>query len=240
LFIVYLVVFGGFACLFPLAFYCLVLASWNSRRRPFLVSGPADFAGVLLATSGFLIAGGPLILATLHENSHRIAEYPNFFAAWSALAGLTWPWVLLWAGYFVLVVGGAACLLVRRRGVSVIYNIDPNDAQILVPEVISRLGVPLVSRGSGYFIDFADGPDSGHVFLDMTIVPIMRHVTLRWSPAFRHSRRRVEAEIVRLLTDIDAPANPAAGWFLTAATGLFSLLLVLLAMFVYQAWRLRG
>ena len=119
LFIVYMVVFGGFACLFPLAFYCLILASWNSRRRPLFVSGPADFAGVLLATSGFLITGGPLILALLHDKSELSAGYPNFAAAWSAQAGLTWPWLLAWLGYFVVVVGGQAWLLsaqaIRQR-----------------------------------------------------------------------------------------------------------------------------
>ena len=52
--LIYLVVFGGFACLFPLAFYGLVLTSLNNRRRPTFVPGPADFAGVLIATAGFL------------------------------------------------------------------------------------------------------------------------------------------------------------------------------------------
>ena len=66
-----ILVLAGFACLFPPALYCLVLASVNNRRRPTLVSGPLDFAGVLLASAGFLIVGGPLALAGMHDAWRR-------------------------------------------------------------------------------------------------------------------------------------------------------------------------
>jgi hypothetical protein len=240
LFIVYLVVFGGFACLFPLAFYCLVLASWNGRRHPLLVSGPADFAGVLLATSGFLIAGGPLILNGLYDAWRWSALHGSFALIRQGLHESSRFWLLVWFGYFVLVVGGAAWFLIRRRAVSVVYSIDPADAVELVPETLRRLGVPLVRRGNGFYIEFEDGPHVERALLDVTVVPIMRHMTLRWSSVSGDARRRVEAELARILAEIEAPANPAAGWFLTAATGLFALLLALLAFFVFQAWRLRG
>ncbi len=240
MFTVYLVVFGGFACLFPLAFYCLMVASWNGRRRPLLVTGPADIAGVLLATSGFLIAGGPLILTLLHERSRRAAEYPNFAAAWSAQAGLTWPWLCAWAGYFLLVVGGTMWLLIRRRPIAVIYNIDPADADDLVSMVLKRLGLPLIHHGAGYFIAIENGTGPGRAVLEVTVMPVMRHAVLRWSSVSGGVRRRVEAEIGRVVAEMAAPANPTAGWFLTAATGLFSLLLALLALFVFQVWRVRG
>ena len=240
MFIVYLVVFGGFACLFPLAFYCLVLASWNGRRRPLLVSGPADFAGVLLATSGFLIAGGPLILNGLYDAWRWSALHGSFTLIRKGLHESSRFWLLVWFGYFVLVVGGATWLLIRRRAVIVIYNIDPADAVELVPDALRRLGVRLVHRTTGYFVEFDDGPHSGRALLDITVTPIMRHMTLSWSSVSGDARRRVEAELAQVLAEFEAPANPAAGWFLTAATGLFALLLALLAFFVFQAWRLRG
>jgi hypothetical protein len=240
LIIVYLVVFGGFACLFPLAFYCLVLASWNGRRRPLFVSGPADFAGVLLATSGFLIVGGPLILTGLYDAWRRSTLHGSFALIRQGLNESSRFWLLAWLGYFILVVGGAAWLLARRRAVSVIYNIDVADAHELVPETLLRLGVPLVRQGAGYSIEFDDGKRSGRAVVAVSIMPIMRHVTLRWSPGSGGARRRVEAEMSRVLAELDAPANPAAGWLLAAATGLFALLLMLLAMFVFQVWRMRG
>jgi hypothetical protein len=235
LFTVYLVVFGAFACLFPLAFYCLMLASWNGRRRAMVINGSADFAGVLLATSGFIIAGGPLILTLAYAKSQRMVDYPNFVAAWSAQGGPTWPWLFAWVGSFVLIVGGTAWLLIRRRVVTVIYNIHPADAQALIPETLQRLGMPVVQRGAGFVIEL----DSGRGVLDITIAPVLRHVTLRWSLLSGDVRQRFEAEMCGLLVELESTSNPAAGWFLTAATGLFSLLLVLLAMFVFQMWRLR-
>ena len=43
--------------------------------------------------------------------------------------------------------------------------------------------MPLTAHGGGYFIEFDDGPNSGRAVLDMTIAPVMRHVTLRWYDA---------------------------------------------------------
>src|SRR5439155_24538671 len=58
--------------------------------------------------------------------------------------------------------------------------------------------------------------------LDVTVVPAMRHLTLRWSFTFGDVRRRVEAELRRALADVESPDNPVAGWLLTAATSLFA------------------
>jgi hypothetical protein len=249
-------VFGGFACLFPLAFYCLVLANVNGRRRPTFVPGPVDFAGVLLATSGFLIIGGPLVLVGVHEVWRRQELRGSFAAIRSALTESSGPWLAVWAGYFVAVVGGAAWLLLRRRSVSVIYNIDPTDAQKLIPDVLDSLGLEWTGRGAAYYVGFASPASAGppapfgpeempvvtgeRAVLGVTIVPAMRHLTLRWSFATGDLRRQVEAEVRRALTGLDAPSNPAAGWLLAAATGLFGLLVVLLGLFVTVLWRLRG
>jgi hypothetical protein len=255
LLIIYLVVFGGFACLFPLAFYCLVLASLNGRRRPTLVPGPADFAGVLLATAGFLIVGGPLILAGLHDAWRRQALRGSFATIRAALNETSWPWLAVWAAYFVLVVGGAAWLLLRRRAVTLVYNIDPADAPKVVPETLDRLGLNWARRSDGYYIGFgapaaaerpAFGPDSlpvvtgGRAVLDVAVVPAMRHMTLRWSFVAGDVRRQVEAELRRTLAGVESPENPAAGWLLTAATAVFALLLAILGLFVTLLWRMRG
>jgi hypothetical protein len=228
----YLVVFGGFACLFPLAFYCLLLASWNSRPRPMYVSGPADFVGVLLATSGFLIAGGPLILVGLHDAWRGQFLRGSFAAIRHGLNESSGLWLIAWAGYFLLVVGGSTWLLFRRRSVSVVYHIDPTDAEKLLHEVFRRLGVSPTRNRAAYCVEF----DDGWVLLAMTVAPAMRHLTLRWSGNSGPARRRVEAEICRVLREINAPESPVSGWLLTVSTSLFALLLVLLALFVFRVW----
>ena len=37
------------------------------RRQPLFVPGPWDFAGILFAASGFLLAGGPALLSSRSE-----------------------------------------------------------------------------------------------------------------------------------------------------------------------------
>jgi hypothetical protein len=236
LMIAYLVVFGGFACLFPLAFYCLMLASWNSRRRPLIVSGPADFAAVILATSGFLIAGGPLILVGLHDAWRAHLLHGTLAEISHGLGESSGWWLIVWLSYFLIVVCGSAWLLIRRRNVSVVYNIDPTDAEKLLPEAIHRLGVPLLRRGTSYFVEFANDSSPCWTLLDLTVGPALRHLTLHWSGNSGDARRRIEAEIRQVLATTESPENPAAGWLLTAATGLFALLLVLVAMFVFRVW----
>lgn len=254
--VIYIVVFGGFACLFPLAFYCLLLAGVNGRSRPTAMTGPVDFAGVLVATSGFLIVGGPLTLAGLYHVWRLQALHGSFAAIRGGLTESSAPWLAAWAGYFVLVVGGAVWLLVRRRAFTVVYNVDPTDAQKLVPDLLDRLRLDWSDRGGSYYIGFttppvtqrppAFGPErlpiapTERAVLDVTVVPAMRHLTLRWSFGTGHVRRRVEAELRRALADMESPRNPVAGWLLTAATALFALLLVMLGLFAALVWQARA
>jgi hypothetical protein len=140
--------------------------------------------------------------------------------------------------------------------VSVVYNIDPSDTQKLIPDVLDQLAFDWVKRGSSYYIGFAAltagerpgafGPTKltvlrgGRAVLDVTVVPAMRHATLRWTFVTGDVRRRVEAELRDALAGTDAPENPVAGWLLTAATGLFALLLVMVGLFVVTLWRARA
>jgi hypothetical protein len=251
LLLVILVVFGSFACLFPLAFYCLVVASLNNRRRPTLVSGPADFAGALLATAGFLIVGGPLILSGVHDAWRRTLLRGSFAAIRDYLAQSSGPWLLLWIIYYVGVVGGACWLLWRRRAYSVVYNLDAATANKLVPDALDRHELPWSRRGSTYYVGFT-GPTSAlpgsaddpvvserQAVLEVTDAPALRHVTLYWS--FDDGvRRQVEGELRQALEGVESPESPAGGWFLAAATVLFMVLLVVLALFMVFVWNLRG
>src|SRR5262245_51729153 len=59
----YLLLVGILICLFPLALYFLFLAWLHQRPQPTLMPGRWDFVGVLVALSGFLLVGGPGVLA---------------------------------------------------------------------------------------------------------------------------------------------------------------------------------
>ncbi len=252
--IVYLVVFGSFACLFPLAFYCLIVAGLNNRRRPTLVPGPADFAGVLLATAGFLIVGGPLILVGAQQGWRRTLRHHSFAAALHDLFDASWPWLALWAAYFIAVVAGSAWLLWRRRRSTAVYNIDPAAADKLLPELLDRLDLPWFRRGGAYYIGFPNpttparpappgGPpwpagDGARAVLEVSATPALRHLTLHWRYDEDALRRRVEGELRDTLAGVESPENPAAGWFVTAASILFIILFLLVGLFVLFLWSL--
>jgi hypothetical protein len=149
-------VFGGLAFLIPLTIYCLILAMLNARRHPTVVSGPWDFAGALFATSGFLLVGGPWVLATLN------ADWRSALAQgrWTQLKGAEADWSFLWAYvgavYFLAVIGGAAFLLRRRRLVSAVYNVEPAALDHGLTLAFDRLGLACARVGNRLFVDALD------------------------------------------------------------------------------------
>jgi hypothetical protein len=187
-----------------------------------------------------LIAGGPLILIGLYELWRRATLQGSLAEIRRGLAAPTWPWAVAWAGYFVLVVGGAAWLLIRRKPVSVIYNIDPVEAKNLIPEVVKRMRLTGAWRGREFWIEFPEKVGIRRVIVAVTVLPALRHLMFRWPEDSTDARRRIETLAKGVLAELHSPNNPTASWFLTAATGLFSLLLVLLALFVFRAWQIRG
>ncbi len=145
------------AFLFPLAVYCLVLASVNRRRHPVVVSGRWDFLGVVLALSGFLVAGGPAILSNLvsaWRGSGRLAGVPD------PASGYDWrPAVLrvLLAAYFAALVAGVALALRRRRGVTSVYNVDPDRFDEVLGRALDQLGFAWTRAGNRFYLR-ASGP----------------------------------------------------------------------------------
>src|SRR5258708_11566556 len=105
-------------CLFPLAIYFLILAILNRRDHPVAVSGTWDFAGVLLAASGFLLLGGPLLLRTLCDH-WRVAAMTDGRLRLDDVEGILVFAVFLM--YFLGVVIGAVYLLRGRRDSIAVY-----------------------------------------------------------------------------------------------------------------------
>src|SRR4051794_21437815 len=104
------------AFLFPVGFYCLVLATINRRRRPLLVSGAWDTVGLLFALSGFFLITVPMLLSEFFVRA-AAAELPD---QPSNLWAEQW---LVDAAYFVVLVVGSALLIFWRGNLTLIYNV---------------------------------------------------------------------------------------------------------------------
>lgn len=199
-----------------------------------MVSGPWDFLGVLFAASGFLCLGGPVVLTGLQERMRR------FWLMGINDGGLVdsdrqyMLWILLFGLYFFIVVVGVGILLLRRRAVTAIYNVDH--------EVFGAvLGTVLAENGIGYKqvdnVLYLQGPETESPFsgspdkLEVEPSPRMRHITLSWSPARSRLRQVIETSLEKELEEVDAPHNPAGDWLLVISGLLFLALLLGLAVF---------
>lgn len=254
------IVLGGLVFLFPIAAYCLFLAMINARQHPTLISGPWDFAGVLFATSGFLLVGGPSILGAFHAR-FRMALAQGQLPPLGWLTGDWSFWVLLWGLYFLLILGGALLVMRRRRLVTVIYNVEPSMLDEALGKVCGRLKLDSVRvanrlqlrlapaeslletadaiqsapRLSSYVSSSAGVADlraNSQAELELEPFPALFNVTLRWRDVPDTLRRDVEAELGNQLREMTTPDNPAASWFLTIASCLFGGLFLGLVAFI--------
>jgi hypothetical protein len=233
------------ACLLPLALYLLVLGAVNRRRQPLFVPGPWDFAGILFAASGFLLAGGPALLSSRSETWRLFWLYGRGGAA---ADGVPESYALPAALYFLAVLAWAAYLLWRRRELTAVYNADPEAVEKALAEVFDRSGLRPIRSGNLFLFGAApepeaptgiqaphhlppgppagtrpddDGPSLAAEFAGQTAVlevdpfALMHHVSLRWDPADVPLRRAVERELARVLERFPPP-GPALGDWLTA------------------------
>lgn len=153
------------AFLLPFSIYLLVLGTINRRQHPVLVPGGWDFAGILFAASGFLLAIGPAVISSGSETW-------RMFWMFGARAGIpavdestTRVWSILAGLYFFVVVGGAAFLLRQRRSQTAIYNVTPDIFEKALSQVFGSLGLNPLRSGSlfvfGTFRPFAGSSRSG-------------------------------------------------------------------------------
>jgi hypothetical protein len=135
-----------FYCLLPLALYCLFLAWLNGSRRAWIVPGAWDFAGVLFALAGFLIAGGPFILTSINE-PWRAFWLRGLRGAPNLDADHLMTYMVLGLGYFGAVVGISIYILLRRRFSTSIYNVDADSFESVLVQVMDGLGLRWVRSG---------------------------------------------------------------------------------------------
>jgi hypothetical protein len=116
-----------------------------------MVSGPWDFAGVLFAASGILLLGGPAILSGLYEQWH-IARLLGQGRYLQGVGEHRIFWISLWLLYFAVVAGGSALVMWRRRGLTSIYNIEPQVFTKVLTQVLDGLGVQFFRTGPRRFV----------------------------------------------------------------------------------------
>jgi hypothetical protein len=233
---------------FPVAVYCLLLGMLNRRPTPVLVRGTWDCLGLLLATSGLVLFGGPAILAALYQREVR-AFLIN--PRWKNIdfAELMAFWWRIWLLYYLLVLAGSALLIWLRRGVTSVYNVEPAAFDEILAHVLEKLGFEWTRMGNRVFIGFRGtlfrGPPSSdqppppsvrqgqEAIIDLEPFVATRHVTLYWRSATAGVRPEVETELGRVLGEVRAPDNPAGGWFLIAASCLFALIFLTIAFTIF-------
>jgi hypothetical protein len=218
----------GLACAFPLSLYCLYLAMLHQRAHPTMVSGAWDMAGVLIALSGFLLAGGTTVIFALHVAVRDYWLHVGSVRNLGQVYGRTDAWtVTLWGGYFLLLIGGGACLIAARRACTVVYHITPGELDELLTAALGRLGIPAKRTGSRWLL----GPaQTGLLEVDGSAA--MRCVTLRFRGVSPTQRADIEAELGRELVAFAAPPSPVTMWLMTASASLFTLMIFLLGMFL--------
>jgi hypothetical protein len=139
-----------FVCLLPLALYCLFLAWLNGSRRTWIISGGWDFAGILFAVSGLLLAGGPAILTGISEDwrAFWIGSFPGRPWAHLASESPTNGYLFLGVAYIGLVVLISGVTLWRRRFTTMLYNLDAAAFEAVLAQVMEGMGLTWVRSGN--------------------------------------------------------------------------------------------
>jgi hypothetical protein len=123
----------------PVAIYLLFLSYLNRSLHPVMVSGPWDFAGVLFATSGFLLLGGPAILTGLYEQ-WRLSWLLGQTRFLHGFGDQWYAWLAIWGVYFLVVLGGSVVFMWRRRHLTFVYNIELPIFETVLQQAIDGLG----------------------------------------------------------------------------------------------------
>lgn len=235
------------AFLLPVAIYLLVLGGIHRRVYPLVVSGTTDCIGVLLASSGLLLLGGPAALSSLSER-WRLFWLLGRTGSQSTSEGVWQLWIFLSVLYFLVVITLAVWLFLQHRHLTSIYNVTPETVERVLAQVFERLGLAPVRSGMLYLFGVippgAERPpeEKGEgreeeeaawaqlagqgTVLEVDFFPAMRHVSLRWDPARSPLRQTVEHEVEKILSRTPSPPSEVAAWLTLSGLGLLVLFLL--------------
>lgn len=147
-----LILVGSLVCLFPLGLYCLWLAEINNRPRPTLVNGAWDFAGLLVGLSGFLLFGGVVSLLAFDATWRLTLARGRFDQISDVITGTDYTLWLVALLYLLIVLGGFAVLINRRKWVSGVYNVTASDFHTALTQAIENARLKLTVTGNTFRI----------------------------------------------------------------------------------------
>ncbi len=215
---------AGVFCLVPLSMYLLWLVRITGRPRPTAISGPWDFAGLLMGLSGFVVFGGGLVL-TLLQSNFRYWMRGNVEALRAAWIQERVTWMLLVFFYLLIVMGISALTLAARRRSLVVYNVDLATFETVLTEVFDQLGQPIERRGKQWV---------GAVPLfELDTFEGGRTVTLRWISHDQQLYEDVVRHLRAALANTTTQENPVSRWFMAAATGTGVMAVSCLGLLMY-------
>jgi hypothetical protein len=113
----------------------------------------------------------------------------------------------------------------RKNGPGHLDASDPETADAFVPAEAVRHGAEVSTQD-------AASEEPVELMLRVDSFPSLRHATLTWQGSEDVTRRQVEIELGKVLTEVRAPDSPVAGWLLTIAACLFSVAFVCLLLLV--------
>jgi hypothetical protein len=243
----------------PLAIYLLFLAYLNQRSQPTMISGPWDFAAVLLGLSGFILLGGPLLLSVIDARWRATVfgggSFAELRAVWDANHRV---WGRLAAAYVVVMIAGIVFAMRSRRKVTAIYNLDAAGVEESFLAAVESLSLGCRRIMGGYEIGrrkirptdpngkveaiFHETVifEGGTSFVRIESYPWTNHSCLIWPHYDEDLRREVEGKLESALQTIESPDNSAGGWFLTAAVALFFSMLLWMGFLIYQLFFARN
>lgn len=136
--------------LFPFAVYLFALAGLNRRERPALVHGIWETLGLLFAFSGFLLYSGPLLFKEYYIRD--LLEIPIGEGTAEVFEETYQKWLLLWGAYYVGLLALAGGLLLGRRNVRGVYNVDPGQFRLVLAQTVEEKGLSARLQGNTLFL----------------------------------------------------------------------------------------
>jgi hypothetical protein len=233
---------GCLVCLMPLAVYLLYLSYLNGRPMPTMISGPWDFAAVLLGLAGFLIMLGPMLI-TLIDSTWRA----NVFGGWATLRSVgrreALAGSIMATGYFFILIGTILLLLRARKRVTAIYNVEAGRVESALTGLLDERGYPWRRNQGRIEIGVkktAEPPEPAARFFPHETATVrvdsfagLGHATLKWGGAWINVRSEIETDLIGLLPSYRAGRNPIAGWMFTAAMTVMIVMLLWLVVMIY-------
>ncbi len=202
--------FGGLCCLAPVSFYFCWLAGVNRRPHPTAVAGAWDFVGVMAALSGFLLAGGLLLLGVA-VNDPRFLTGGTFDKLRDVWERQWLTWLLLLIGYTVLVGGGIALGIRGRRHALSVYNLDADTAGRVVTTATERAGLTAKREGNLW--------TDSRPLVETHTFHATAHTTLKIVCPEKRVREDLERHLRSEILGVACEPSPAAAWFTSAAVG---------------------